>query len=206
MQMRCRCRCRCRCGCRCRCRCRCRCICAYVYVRVCCAPVTCLPGYDRRRAEFARWTSGLEQWLGSLPVAAELPGSAAHRTTSYNAAHRMLCPPTRASSSLSKIGQSLPLQRCKVERKPSWERRSSDVRKTELRRLGSESEVQSTSAPQWSARGGAGPRAEGPIPSAGGPIPSAGGPTEPAQAAESPMAPHTSRAAIIRARSANLTQ
>ena len=24
-------------------------------------------GYDRRRAEFARWTSGLEQWLGSLP-------------------------------------------------------------------------------------------------------------------------------------------
>ena len=40
---------------------------AYVaYVRVCCAPVTYLPGHVRRRAEFALWTSGLEQWLGSL--------------------------------------------------------------------------------------------------------------------------------------------
>ena len=40
---------------------------AYVaYVRVCCAPVTCLPGHVRRRAEFAHWMSGLEQWLGSL--------------------------------------------------------------------------------------------------------------------------------------------
>ena len=40
------------------------------YVRVCCAPVTYLPvylpGHVRRRAEFAHWMSGLEQWLGSL--------------------------------------------------------------------------------------------------------------------------------------------
>ena len=57
---------------------------AYVaYVRVCCAPVTYLPGHVRRRAEFAQWTSGLEQWLGSLagppPSAAPAPARIAVR-------------------------------------------------------------------------------------------------------------------------------
>ena len=143
-----------------------------------------------RRADFERWVSGLERWLDSLPpVTAEASDSVPTRTLS-----------------LSTIEQSLPLQRCAMdmamERKPSWERRSSDVRKTEMRRLGSQGEqstsaAQSTSAPQWAAErrwsGGWSAGESG-----------AEGPAGPAQDPESPGAAQEPPPAIVRARSANL--
>ena len=159
--------------------CACLCLC----VRAC---VCTIYNGSPRRADFERWVSGLERWLDSLPVVAEASDSVPTRTLS-----------------LSPIEQSLPLQRCAMERKPSWERRSSDVRKTEMRRLGSQGEqstsaAQSTSAPQWAAErrwSGGG--------SAGGS--GAEGPAGPAQDPESPGAAQEPPPAIVRARSANLT-